>query len=416
MRRLALLVTLVAGSVTPLAARLSAQEEVRADFDSLWRYVAHNYAYFGARASDWSSVPTLYAIDLARVTTRREEVRLLERVLDELHDSHAQLTVNTGDSPRLVPSGADIWAEWNRGRAIVTQVRDNSDAQRAGIRAGAEILSLDGVPIEKALQTRIGRSIKVVDDDIRSWALRALLAGVHDRPRRIEFMSGNSMRVAELPAADQFKAPATCVAARSLAGNFGYVGFNDCLGDLATIAAFDSVLASLRNTAGLILDLRDTPSGGNTTVGRAILSRFVQTERPYQKHVLPSEERETGIRRSWLELVTPRGPFRYDRPVVVLVGRWTGSMGEGLAIGFDATRSATILGTRMAHLRGATYHLTLPRSQIGVNLPVEQLFHVNGTPREDYVPAIQVTVSDLGERGADPWMKKAIAVLKNPRR
>ncbi|HZE07663.1 MAG TPA: hypothetical protein VE110_02805, partial [Gemmatimonadaceae bacterium] len=72
--------------------------------------------------------------------------------------------------------------------------------------------------------------------------------------------------------------------------------------------------------------------------------------------------------------------------------------------------------TRMAHLRGATYHLTLPRSQIGVNLPVEQLFHVNGTPREDYVPAVQVTVSDLGESGADPWMKKATAVLKNPRR
>jgi hypothetical protein len=25
------------------------------------------------------------------------------------------------------------------------------------------------------------------------------------------------------------------------------------------------------------------------------------------------------------------------RPVIVLVGRWTGSMGEGLAMGFDAT-------------------------------------------------------------------------------
>ena len=70
-------------------------------------------------------------------------------------------------------------------------------------------------------------------------------------------------------------------------------------------------------------------------VAKGILGRFVGREQPYQKHVLPSEERDTGIWRSWLELVSRRGDFIYDRPVVVLVGRWTGSMGEGLAMGFD---------------------------------------------------------------------------------
>jgi hypothetical protein len=49
---------------------------------------------------------------------------------------------------------------------------------------------------------------------------------------------------------------------------------------------------------------------------------------PYQKHELASEERMTGVRRSWLELVSPRGEFVYSKPVAVLVNRWTGSMGE----------------------------------------------------------------------------------------
>jgi carboxyl-terminal processing protease len=201
-----------------------------------------------------------------------------------------------------------------------------------------------------------------------------------------------------------------------LPGNIGYIRLHDSLGDTDLIGEFDSALARYERTSGLMLDLRDTPGGGNTTVARAILGRFVPGERPYQKHVLPSEERDTGVRRSWLELVTSRGPFRYSQPVVLLVGHWTGSMGEGLAIGFDAVQAATIVGTPMAQLLGATYRFELPRSQIGLNIPAEKLFHVNGTPREAFVPAIRVTVDDLMEPATDPWMRKAMQVLNDHRR
>jgi carboxyl-terminal processing protease len=145
-------------------------------------------------------------------------------------------------------------------------------------------------------------------------------------------------------------------------------------------------------------------------VAKGILGRFVGREQPYQKHVLPSEERDTGIRRSWLELVTPRGDFIYQRPVVVLVGRWTGSMGEGLAMGFDATGTGTVVGTAMAGLFGATFRIVLPRSGIGLNLPAERLYHVNGTPREAFLPKVLVDITrrDLGE---DPIVEVALRVL-----
>ena len=72
-------------------------------------------------------------------------------------------------------------------------------------------------------------------------------------------------------------------------------------------------------------------------------------------------------------------------------------MGEGLAIGFDGAGAATVVGTPMAHLLGATEHFELPNSRIGVNIPTEKLFHVNGTPREEFVPPVLLTPSDLGE-------------------
>ena len=91
-------------------------------------------------------------------------------------------------------------------------------------------------------------------------------------------------------------------------------------------------------------------------------------------------------------------------------------MGEGLAIGFDAVEAATIVGTPMAQLLGATYHFELPQSHFGANIPAEKLFHVNGTPREAFVPKVRVTLEDLVEPGGDPWMTKAVQVLNGQRR
>ena len=68
------------------------------------------------------------------------------------YDQHAQLTVNLERSPRLVPSGTDLWAEWREDGATITQVRDHSDAARAGLRPGAVVVRFDGMPIGDAVE------------------------------------------------------------------------------------------------------------------------------------------------------------------------------------------------------------------------------------------------------------------------
>ncbi|HKR25042.1 MAG TPA: hypothetical protein VJS15_07275, partial [Allosphingosinicella sp.] len=163
------------------------------------------------------------------------------------------------------------------------------------------------------------------------------------------------------------------------------IRFNDSLGDSATVAAFDAAMAQARPGQPVIVDLTDTPSGGNTTVARAILGWFVDRPRFYQVHNLPAEERRTGVARQWAEQVLPRPGKRHRGPVTVEVGRWTGSMGEGLAIGFDAL-GARVTGTRMAGLLGAIYDHRLEHSGLVLKLPTERLMHVDGTPREDFVP------------------------------
>ena len=166
------------------------------------------------------------------------------------------------------------------------------------------------------------------------------------------------------------------------------ITFNDSLGDNATIAAFDAAMTKLRPGKRLILDLTDTASGGNTSVARAIMGWFVTRPTNYQMHSLPAEERQSGVARQWIEQVLPRAGKHHDGPVTVRVGRWTGSMGEGLALGFDAI-GARVEGGPMAGLLGAIYDYKLEQSGLVVKFPVERLFHVDGTPRERFVPGRQ---------------------------
>jgi carboxyl-terminal processing protease len=280
----------------------------------------------------------------------------------------------------------------------------------ANLKPGTVVIGMDGVPIADAVEARLGRSYAHSVIAARDWALRAVLAGRHNTRRLLQIQQESVTRTVELPAADQFGGGGATLEASEVRPGIGYIRLNDSLGDVATVAAFDRALAGLRQTRGLIIDLRNTPSGGNSNVARGILGRFVQREQAYQKHVLPSEERNTGVRRSWFELVSPRGDFIYPRPVAVLVNRWTGSMGEGLAIGFDATKAGTVIGTPMAGLVGATMAVTLPRTGIGINVPAERLYHVNETPREEFQPAVFVDVALAGP-GRDPFVEAALQAL-----
>ena len=69
-------------------------------------------------------------------------------------------------------------------------------------------------------------------------------------------------------------------------------------------------------------------------------------------------------------------------------------MGEGMAIGLDGMRRATIVGTRMAGLNGGIFNLELPQTKIGVTYAGERLNHINGTPRENFVPPVFVNLLD----------------------
>jgi len=125
---------------------------------------------------------------------------------------------------------------------------------------------------------------------------------------------------------------------------------------------------------------------------------------PYQKHVIL--EKPYGVTRSWIEYVLPR-KTRYKNQLIIMVGHWTGSMGEGMAIGFDAMKRASIIGTKMAGLLGAINGFRASETNIGYQFPTEKLYHINGTAREDFIPPF------LTNNTKETWEKaKQLAGIK----
>jgi Tricorn protease C1 domain len=115
-------------------------EQFMQDFDYLWSQLRDNYAYFDKKETDWNLVREVYRPRVAEVRSKREFVTLLERVLEELYDPHTHLKVSTDRSSRLVPSGLDVWAEWENGKAIITQLRKGFSAEQAGLKVGIDYI------------------------------------------------------------------------------------------------------------------------------------------------------------------------------------------------------------------------------------------------------------------------------------
>ncbi|MGD1946750.1 MAG: hypothetical protein ACFB0A_10945 [Croceivirga sp.] len=87
-------------------------------------------------------------------------------------------------------------------------------------------------------------------------------------------------------------------------------------------------------------------------------------------------------------------------------------MGEGLAIGFEGMGRAEIVGSEMERLAGEMNGFLFKNQAYGYRLSVAKLYHVNGVPREKYIPTnyVNQTTTHKDEvlvKGMDLLNKKA---------
>jgi len=313
----------------------------------------------------------------------------------------------------VAPTSADIRITYRDNTYIVSDVRAGSAADLAGVTPGFVLNAIDDVSI---LDTVNGFFEGLVTDPTarqKSHAATLLANGKRSGERRLKFVDSGD-----------FTLPNTREFAQSLQGqdpvsisykdDIAIIRFHNSLGNNNTIKAFDAAMVETASAPGLILDLRETPSGGNTEVGRSIIGHFVSETRPYQTHQIPSLEREFTVPRQFTEYVLPRAPHRDPTEVVALASYWTGSMGEGVIIGLDGAADMHIIASDMADLLGGLSNYDLKTSGLRLDLPSEVLLHIDGTPREDFVADQPLFSAERDAEGNDPALLAAVKYLSAP--
>lgn len=376
--------------------------------------VEENYAYLDTAPVDWHALKKYYASQVKQVKTEPELVDLLQIVKQFFTDPHFNVVPLNNKDFSVTPTGSDIWAEKHGDAYSIERIKAGSAAASSQLEVGQRIVTIDGRDIESVISHVFGDTGFPLSDAHKLWAVNVALGGLRNVERNIAVSDAEGgLRRVRLAATYEAinairKQPALVVKEM---GTVGYIRFNNNLGDRQTIAAFNDAIGDLLHTDGLIIDLRNTPSGGNTGVAEPILGHFVTEKTAYQRYRIQTAQQHYTEAPLQTAFVMPAQPY-YAKPVAVLVGRWTGSMGEGMAIGFDAIGAKAIIGTPMADLLGGINQFQLPNSSITLELGFERLYHVNGEFREDFVPVEATKCSGGSEIKCDAEVVKALRMLR----
>jgi carboxyl-terminal processing protease len=385
-RRTALASGLAALASTAAIAKAPPKDiTLQQDFDELWETLRDRYAFFGEKTTDWARVRAIYQPRLAEVGDDEDKwLRLLLAVTDELYDAHTHFAQPVPGLPRWPLS--DMMVEDSPAGVEVRAVRDGSAAQDAGIAVGDVLLAIDGLPVAQAAALRMPRALVRSDPEARRYAINAAVGGNRDRERKLSIRSKDgSVRDAVLPHKPAPNRPT--ISHRRLDGGFGYIAITS-FGDNDAPKAFDAALEDLKDSPGLIIDVRIN-GGGDTAMARPIMGRFIKERRPYALMRRRSSQ-GVGLTDPWTEYVDPQGPFTYERPVVVLQNHWSASMAEGFPMGMKGIGRAVTVGTETMGLGAAVFPLRLDHTGVTINYSAEPVYSVDGTPRWKLKPDVPV--------------------------
>ena len=372
-----------------------------------------NYGYFTRPGVDGNAILAYFEPQAKATTTKAAFREVLQLIAHNFADPHFIVGPLDDQDYNVFPTSADLCAHYRAGRFELVDVRRDSDAERQNLAPGAEILAIDGLAPAAAVAAVMGRPLAALSQVQIDAGLNIALGGLRHHARQLTLAGGSTRHdrhdyTLRSPGEQAERVLAAPPVSTERRGEVAIIRVNNSLGKNETIAAFRVAIQQVLAAKLLVLDLRNTPSGGNTTVARGIMGHFVQREHPYQVHLVPSEEREFGVPRKFVEYVLPLAPY-YPGRVVVLGGHWTGSMGEGLVAGFNAFGIATA-GSELADLLGGLFNETLALSDAKLDLGEEQLLQVNGQPREDFVPAIYRAASE-GHGAHDALLDEVIKRL-----
>jgi hypothetical protein len=137
--------------------------------------------------------------------------------------------------------------------------------------------------------------------------------------------------------------------------------------DRETPEQCDRVLEQLRDTRGLVLDVR-LNGGGSEDLAMEVAGRFLEKPFLYAYSQFRDGPVHTALTEKVARTLSPRGPWRYNRPVVVLIGQKCMSSNESFVAMMSGDPDAVTMGDHTCGSSGNPEIISLPM-EMTVSVP-----------------------------------------------
>jgi len=355
-----LIITLFMVVVTAISC--TAKYRNMQSFETAWQTVNETHYDPAFGGVDWDAVHDRYKPQIDSANDDAEFYVLTNQMLFELNLSHL-LVATHKDLKRHLPFllaegtiGIDI--KWMGEAAVITAVKPGTPADSAGLRPGYTIVGIDKIAIEQIVSDEnlfltppfnnrnrrnnianyilghiYGRSDTIVkiaysdeSENIREKAINRVSRG-----RAVTFSPTMP------PAFIEFES-------KRLEDNIGYIRFNHFAEPVDT--RFIAALNSMRDTRGMIIDLRANPGGFfsvlDTMAEHLLLERVLLYKCKFRSRTV--------------DKVLDPVAEPYNKPVVVLIDEKSMSCSELFAGSLQAVKRAVIVGDRSpGYLLGADW-------------------------------------------------------------
>ena len=138
----------------------------------------------------------------------------------------------------------------------------------------------------------------------------------------------------------------------------------------------------MRDTRGLIVDVRLNGGGGEPLAGE-FAGRFLKQPFVYASSQYRNGPSHTNLTEKFERRAAPRGPWRYDRPVILLIGQKCMSSNESFVGMMTGDPDATTMGDRTCGSSGNPKLVRLPLDLV-VRVPQWIDYLPDGTPLDEH--------------------------------
>lgn len=404
------------GNSAPASGKLD--EKTRAEaFDFVWNTINTSYLDPTFKGVDWKAVGEHYRPEALGAGDDRQFWGVLDKMTGELRDAHTRVEspLRYEEIRKQEGVSLSVVLQEQGGQLYVGRVGSASEAWLLGMRPGARLLSIDGLPAMEWWQQALGRARDGSTPWNRSiYANREFNTGKAGESVAVEFERPDGSRVATRIARNRVTGKPAVLGLR-LSSGLGYIRFTAFHESIRreTLAT----LNGMRDAKGIIVDLRDN-GGGSVRFAQTFASQFVSAHHDVA-HVMTRTGKPVTLLFGLLDLVKPEfvldAPDKpFSQPLVILMNTGSASASELTAAALQGIGRAHVIGDGSCGcLLGYLGYANVPGggalaySELGFAFrDGRQVEGVGLVPDERVNP----TVADLVS-GRDPQFEAAVAWL-----